>query len=470
MLIYEEEKFKNTINSSIDLYLKKLKLQKFCKDNIDINRIYKKYIYTKIVNSQKILKLLEDNDKRTIIFTSKYEYNFAVILKKINRSKSRIILKKNTYEKVFRPLFFFFYYILCNFFLNIIFFKESKNKNYILLFTEEKLLNSYLSYFKGLKNFSYINYKKISFSISLKKIFNSVFAKKFQKHKENEINIFFCKVIFFSIFFDNLKAKTVFCFEGDDYLHELFFQLAQIRKIKSVCIQWSSFITKNPNPPLRNISSDYLFVWGKKFKDEFKRHYNKKILISGNPRLEMNKSKKKNCIVFLFQGENSFTINEDTKFLKLLNNCIKFLPHYQFILRLHPFYKKSLPDELGKYSNVLIHYPEIKSLHQSIKNAKFCVSIKSSVIVESSRYGIVPLLLNEVRSSGDCYHKFIKKIDKGLIDKNIQNLQKKIIHLSRDQKKFEKYSNKIKKNSSKYFNLTGNVARKNIKRLIEQLK
>ena len=353
MLIHEEEKFKNAINFSIDLYLKKLKLQNFCKDNIDINKIYKRYIYSKIINSKKILELFKDNSKGTIIFTSEYEYNFAIILKKINKSKSRIILKKNTYEKVFKPLFYLSYYILCNIFLNIIFFKDSKNKNYILLFNEEKLLNSYLNYFKGLKNFDYINYKKISFSISLKKIFNSVFAKKFQKHKENEINIFFCKVIFFSIFFDNLKVKTIFCFEGDDYLNELFFQLAQIRKIKSVCIQWSSFITKSPNPPLRNISSDYLFVWGKKFKDEFKRYYNKKILISGNPRLETNKSKKKNCIVFLFQGENSFTIHEDAKFLKLLKNCIKSLPHYQFILRLHPFYKKSLPAELKKYSNIL---------------------------------------------------------------------------------------------------------------------
>jgi hypothetical protein len=168
-------------------------------------------------------------------------------------------------------------------------------------------------------------------------------------------------------------------------------------KIETICLQWGFFGRTATKAGWRNMPYDKFLVWGEFFKNSF-QYYNKDLNIKflGHPNLKLETTPSvKNYILIAVQKElgDHIKIRDIEYFLKKIYQIIENLPNQQFILRTHPDLKFNLLPIKPKdnLKNLSIHEFSEFPLDESFRNAKMCIGISSTTVIESVALNCYPI-------------------------------------------------------------------------------
>ncbi|MGV3697907.1 hypothetical protein [Flavobacterium sp.] len=196
-----------------------------------------------------------------------------------------------------------------------------------------------------------------------------------------------------------LQNKKLILIEGDLESHHILGHLAKKHQFKTYCLQWGFFVKTVTKPGWRNMPFDKFLVWGDFFKDKFEP-YNSKldIVACGHPSLkETIVTEKGKAILFAVQKESGehITKEEVLDFIHFGAKIALQLTDYKIIIRSHPDFDipENIRQEYRSVSNIIWHDYKNVSLNQSFEEAKYCVSISSTVSLESIAFGCYPLYL-----------------------------------------------------------------------------
>ena len=256
-------------------------------------------------------------------------------------------------------------------------------------------------------------------------------------------------------------------FEGDASDHEVAAEVAKKKKIKSICIQWGSYITKSPKNSLRNGGFEEFLVWSDKYKKEFFK-YNKypKIVSIGNCFIKhKSKSKNKNKILFLLPQICSETSTKQIETFNHITNWFSKKYPGESIIRSHP-YKNELEHEKYdlKISNSSFHDASKTSINESLSESYLMITCGSSTIFEAGKLGVIPLLIFD--KDNTTWSKKITELNKNYNIKlleyhNLDKIKYKIELLRKNIKLRKTIKNKILSNFSNEMTEIGNKALKN---------
>jgi hypothetical protein len=196
-----------------------------------------------------------------------------------------------------------------------------------------------------------------------------------------------------------LQHKKLILVEGDLESHHILGLLGRKSQFETYCLQWGFFGKTATKPGWRNMPFDKLLVWGDFFAANFKT-YNPKLSIvsSGHPSLKdtavANKGK---AILFAVQKEfgEHITKNDVLAFIHFAAKTATQMPDYKILVRSHPDFEieEGIKQEYQSVANILWHDYKNFSLDKSFDEAKYCVSISSTVSLESIAYGCYPVYL-----------------------------------------------------------------------------
>jgi hypothetical protein len=196
-----------------------------------------------------------------------------------------------------------------------------------------------------------------------------------------------------------LKNKKLILIEGDLESHHILGLLGKKHQFETYCLQWGFFGKTATKPGWRDMPFDKLLVWGDFFADNFKT-YNPKLSIvaTGHPGLQETITDQKGKVI-LFAVQKKFgehITNQDV--LDFIHFAAKFatqMTDYKIIVRSHPDFEipENIKQEYQSVQNIIWHDYKNFSLNQSFDDAKYCVSISSTVSLESIAYGCYPLYL-----------------------------------------------------------------------------
>ena len=196
-----------------------------------------------------------------------------------------------------------------------------------------------------------------------------------------------------------LTDKKVIIIEGDVEAQHVLGKLGKINKFKTYCLQWGFLGKTVSKSGWRDIPFDKFLVWGDFFAENF-RKYNPELQIvsCGHPiLLGSNTIEKGKVILFAVQKEfeDHISTDEVINFIHFAAKTAAQMPDYKIIIRSHPDFE--IPDTIKKEyllnKNIVWHDYKNFSLNQSFEEAKYCVSISSTVSLESIAYGCYPLYL-----------------------------------------------------------------------------
>lgn len=196
-----------------------------------------------------------------------------------------------------------------------------------------------------------------------------------------------------------LKNKKLILIEGDLEAHHILGLLGNKNQFETYCLQWGFFGKTATKPGWRDMPFDKLLVWGDFFAENFKV-YNPKLNIGscGHPSLTENLISEKGKII-LFAVQKQFgehiTKQDVLDFIHFAAKTATQMPEYNIIVRSHPDFKipESIKQEYQSISNIIWHDYNSFSLSQSLGQAKYCVSISSTVSLESIAFGCYPVYL-----------------------------------------------------------------------------
>jgi hypothetical protein len=403
------------------------------------------YQFYKNFKSQNTHKLIEP-------ISSKYARNFSNHEKKI---KLKLNLKN--------ILGFFlkneFIYNL-NFFINGIFSKKiNLKKNFFFCFVHKpKLLNYVVPIFKKLNLrciFVVMSHKqqkelklKKSETILLPSI--NVFQTSFFYDDEAIIK-FYVKSSYKLL--SKYKPKFIFTVEGDHPYAESLALVAKKFKISSICLQWGVSPRKEPKVSFMNMSNDYFISWGKFFSKQLKPfNKNTKFLDYGNFNF-IKKKNKINKVLFILQPHDySLTKKYFQNLYLLASNLANRFNNWKFVVREHPDYQcEDLFDDefIKKSKKVYIEKYNDKTIDNSLSEAKLVVGIWSSSLLEGLFYGAIPCVLQ--LNNNFKYYPDFKKMNIGLVEKNINKMELKIINFLENKKHFNNFQYKIREKNKKIF-------------------
>lgn len=205
---------------------------------------------------------------------------------------------------------------------------------------------------------------------------------------------------------------------------------------ETICMQWGYFGKTVTKAGWRSMPYDKFLVWGDFFKDSFANYNNIDIISCGHPTLQSNKIiSKGKVILFAVQREMGEHILTSDVF-KFIDFAIDFADNnseFKVIIRSHPDFKisDSIKEKYKNIQNIIWHDYFNFSLAQSFEESKYCVSISSTVSIESIAFGCypiytkinnLPLQLHDVFSKNSEYgHVF----DFNNFSEGIQNLETK---------------------------------------------
>lgn len=200
-------------------------------------------------------------------------------------------------------------------------------------------------------------------------------------------------------FLSLLKNKKLILIEGDLEAHHILGLLGTKNQFETYCLQWGFFGKTATKSGWRNMPFDKLLVWGDFFADNFKT-YNPKLSIvsTGHPSLtEQEISEKGKVILFAVQkqfGEH-ITSQDVLDFIHFGAKIAAQMPDYKVIVRSHPDFEipENIKQGYQSVSNIVWHDYKNFSLNQSFDEAKYCVSISSTVSLESIAYACYPVYL-----------------------------------------------------------------------------
>ncbi len=439
-------------------------------DNFFLQKVVEKYLYYRIHSSKVFFQLYDDILNNNLGKKYKLEcYEVKLLsdelLKLYNKKKVKLTYKKNY---LYKFNYLVKYFLLICFLFIFKFEKERKKSIYALVnhnkFRDKfKLILKNINEKKNLYHFDQIitnlikSKKKLNFNFKFKKIFHQ--RKFFFMH-----NIYTSLMIYECI----LSIKNpyfVLFFEGDASDHEIAAEVAKKKNIKSICIQWGSFITKAPKNSLRNGGFEEFLVWGDKYEKEFLK-YNKypKIVSIGNCFIK-HKSKNKNKILFLLPQICSETsIKQIETFNHITNWFSKKYPG-ESIIRSHP-YKNELEHEKYdlKISNSTFHDASKTPINESLSESYLMITCGSSSIFEAGKLGVIPLLIFD--KDNTAWSKKITELNNNYNIKlleyhNLNKIKDKIELLRKNIKLRKTIKNKILSNFSDEMTEIGNKALKN---------
>jgi len=337
--------------------------------------------------------------------------------------------------------------------------KKDQNCNLLVYVSRKKHVNYINSILSNLK----INYKFLVLTeehakeLSLKNsesVYcpNASFGKLNYFFQKNAYLIFFYK-IFLKLCSQN-KFKAVMTVEGDDFKSEILSQVANIKNIPTICLQWGCYPLK-PKIAFHLMSSKYFFSWGKYFSKQLKI-YNKniKFIDTGNPLMINNKLKKKNQIMLLIQPCLNNAEKDCFKdiFFKILN-IVNKNSDYIFIVRNHPDYNfdQLLGNNFDKMNFKIQDYsiPIAKSLSE----AKVVIGMSSSALAESLFYDAIPVSYQTYKNK--FLNPNLNKMKIGFSSTSPTDIENFIKLLINNSSYYKKYLNNIKKKKSLFFRISG---------------
>jgi hypothetical protein len=196
-----------------------------------------------------------------------------------------------------------------------------------------------------------------------------------------------------------LKNKKLILIEGDLESQHIFGLLGKENQFKTYCMQWGFFGKTATKPGWRNMPFDKFLVWGDFFAENFKLYNPELEIIScGHPTLKDNAVGEKGKVI-LFAVQKQFgehiTTQDVLDFIHFTAKIATQMPDYKIIVRSHPDFEipENIKQEYQSFQNLIWHDYKNFSLHQSFDEAKYCVSISSTVSLESIANGCYPVYL-----------------------------------------------------------------------------
>ena len=374
-----------------------------------IKNPYLKSLWNKIYNSEQFINLYNDFIQKKInknyIFNSYEELMCAKLLVKILNIKTKI--KLNYVNFFIKKINFYFFLIGC---VIKIILPNNKKKIETILYSENKKNLSNLKILKilnlGKKNhFDKFDFFKYSSIIS--------FIKYILKNKLNikyiKLNKILIKYLIYSEASKKINLKKLFIIEGDSPDHNLLNIISKENESLSYCFQWGCFVDNYVKYGLRNNNYNYILVWGifyKKYLSKFNKE--SKIIVVGNPFI--NKIKIGNKILIVDQPR--LKLLADNRYEAYTKLILEVYTKYKnkCLLRFHPF---------SKISNINLkintHEPNKFTIIESMHNSFCGITLNSGAIVEMSRLGIIPIIINQKKTKFEKNIEYLKNINKSCL-------------------------------------------------------
>ena len=428
-----------------------------------------KIMTIKLVNSNTFLELLlEKKDSKKIFYfrrndeflvsklyaekkninVRKYKFNYTILIYKVIQFFSSYITFKNNYKKK-----------------NILFIRSRSkyqrifdmctkilNKKYNFIYYNN-LYNVLLSQELKFKNIKRTNLEKKLLTSGLEAIYAIIIIKKL-----------------ISDYLDKIKPKAIISVEGDSLENSIIAYTSK-SKYETLCFQWGSFTKKNDiKNGFKYMYQDKKFVWGPYYKKKFQKFNNDtKFIVAGNSLIKQNFKSTKKDIVFLLNPKTPYIHDRTNKYLLHLVKWSNKFKDKNIIIRFHPSESEIEINQyklnLKKY-NYIYHRHEYYSLEDSLVNACMVISIRSSALIEATRSGVIPIILNDSKPDLEEFFSDIKKI--GLCSNNINIIKKcmdKILLEKNDKLKIN-FQRKIKNIGNKYIT---NISHKSLKIISKEL-
>jgi hypothetical protein len=428
-----------------------------------------KVMTIKLGNSKTFLELLKEkkNSKKIFYFRRNDEFQVS----KLYAEKKNIVVKK--YKLNYSILI----YKIVNFFLENLTYENNYKKNTILFVRNrtkyQKIFDMCASTMNKKYNFIYYNnILKILTSHKLKfqaKKKTDLEKKLLISNLEGIYGILIIKKLL-NNYLSEIKPKAIISVEGDSLEHSVMAYISK-NKYKTYCFQWGSFVKKNDiKNGFKYMYQDKKFVWGPYYKKKFQEiNSDTNFIVAGNSLIKENYNSKKKDIVFLLNPNTPYIDDKTNKdFLHLVKWSKKFKDK-NVIIRFHPSdneikinrYKLNL-----KRYNYLYHEHKYYSLEDSLINACVVISIRSSALIEATRSGVIPIILNDSEPDLEEFFDDIKKI--GLCSNNIKTIKKCMdsILLEKNDKLKINFQKKIKNIGKKYIT---NISQKSLNIIKKEL-
>ena len=426
-------------------------------------------IYIKCINSRSLFLnykkyCLRQNSKINLPNLSPIEKDILYFL--INKKISSQYSNKNTKRVFFKKLIQFLRNIIKN--IKTIFKGKIKNKQskIIISINHIKFLNILKPILSSLPKDSFIieagndeiiwkqikkrNYKVINFK-SYYSNYNHLIS---SNHMIEFLELF--NIVDDLIFIlQCIKPKSILVIEGVAPKDILISEVAKSMNISTFCIQhgYPPFIDTG----FRNMNFSKFLAWGVGTRKLLQKYNPKQnFVIVGNPSLKNKKNtkpiKKKFKVGFFLQGECALLDKEEIQvFYNLILFSIKKYKNINFIIREHPSSKinQSFKNEILKFKNALISYPEENSISRDLESIDISVSVFSSVIMESIALEVVPLIC-----SFGTLPKYIPEIAKegaAIEVFNLTDAKKELNKLLKNKKYLNDFKKCICKVKSNYF-------------------
>ena len=196
-----------------------------------------------------------------------------------------------------------------------------------------------------------------------------------------------------------LENKKVILIEGDLESQHVLGLLAKENQFETYCLQWGFFGKTAIKSGWREMPFDKFLVWGDFFADCFKKYNPKLTIVScGHPTLKENAiTTKEKVILFAVQKQfgQHITTDDVIHFIHFAAKIASQMTDYKIIIRSHPDFEipESIKTEYNSNENIIWHDYKNFSLNDSFDEAKYCVSISSTVSLESIAYGCYPIYL-----------------------------------------------------------------------------
>jgi hypothetical protein len=427
---------------------------------------FAKSLTVKILNNSEFTDLLlsKFNDNKIFYFKTFDEYELAMFYVK----DKNIVVKKTNFN--FKSIVLKIALYALQHFKN----KKEVKEKIIFLSTLKKYRPMFNFCEKNIKDKSeilYVNnirhdlFKKLSLNVKKNKNYFPSFLNKTKS--ETLINILITYNII-KTYLKKSKCKAIISVEGDSIEHSIISYVCGDR-LKKISFQWGAFTKNYLKNGFKFMYQDVYFVWSNYYAKKFKEYNQKtKFLVSGNNLLDLRIKNNKKDIIFLLSAKEVFISNKTEIKIYELIKWVKKFDNKNIIVRFHPSDNEKRINYIQnklKNTKIIFHYPEKITLMQSIKNSVVAIGIRSSSLIEVSKLGIIPIIINDNEVLLEDYFNDIEKI--GLAHDGIRSTKKILNKIFFNSNYYSKKVIQVRRISNKYIKFI-DIRSKNI--INEQLK
>ena len=213
-----------------------------------------------------------------------------------------------------------------------------------------------------------------------------------------------------------IDSKKVLLVEGCVLAEHIVGEVCKSLKVNSTVLQWGFFAKTVTQSGWRQMPFDKFIVWGDFYKNSFGEYNDLKIVSCGHPTLDYSsRFDNKTALLFAVQKVMGDHIveNDILKFIDFAISYARKFPNKKIIIRSHPDFKipERNKEETHNQNNIIWHDYYNFSLKQSFEEAKFCISVSSTVSLESIAFGCYPVFLKTNELPLQVYEVFSSKGD-----------------------------------------------------------